>query len=135
MRNRHIQRMQQRAQLIGLDGMPITSMAKGILFTQWLPGGKSIGRSIDRGPEVNAHADRFIARGGRFSYVIRAGGIAELVAGFPVKRGQRGEMTVVAQMTVPDGPSVPLAVDRLVAMSIANMDAVIQGESQRALLQ
>ena len=39
----------------------------------------------------------------------------------PVANGGKGEMTVVADETVPNGPEVTSAVDRLVIASVANM--------------
>lgn len=136
MRSRHIQRMQRRAHLLGPDGQPIAREAKeGVPFIQWLPNGKSVGRTIDRGEAVNAQAERFIDRGGRYSFVIDSEGVGVLVAGFPVKDGAKGEMIVVAEERAPDGPSIPPAVDHLVAASVANMDAVILGESRAETVQ
>ena len=135
MRSRHIERMKRRAQLVGLDGQPLVTKAKGVPFIQWLPNGKSVGRLIDRGEEIGLLADRFMDRGGRFSFVIGLGGIGQLVAGFPVKGGSKGEMVVVAEETVQDGPAVLEAVDRLVRASVRDMDTVIQGESRTGTLQ
>lgn len=122
MRARHIQRAQKRAQLLGPDGVPILPKEE-VPFIQWLPDGKSVGRSIKRSSEVAAQAARFMAKGGRYAFVAFDGGKAELVAGFPMEDGEKGEMTVVAAEILPsDGPLVEAAVDRLVAASVANMD-------------
>lgn len=122
MRTRHIQRTIRRAQLLGPDGAPIPAK-KEIPFIQWLPDGKSTGCSIDRGPEVYAQAARFIAKGGRYA-LVAGGGKAELVAGFPMEGGEKGEMTVVAEelLQSAEGPQVLFAIDRLVIASVANMD-------------
>ncbi len=110
----------QRAQLLGPDGEPIP-VTQEIPFIQWLPNGKSIGRGIDRGGNVYEQCKPFIACGGRYSFILRLDGIAELVAGFPVKGGEKGEMVVVAEEVVPDGPEIGPAVDRLVTASVANL--------------
>lgn len=113
--------MQRRAQLLGLDGEPIQPKRE-IPFIQWLPDGTSVGRSIVRSDAVHATAARFIAGGGRYAFVIRADDKGELVAGFSVKGGEKGEMVVVAEEVVPNGPEIGPAIDRLVAASIANLD-------------
>ncbi len=112
-----------RAQLLGPDGVPIPAKEGfRIPFIQWLPDGSSTGRMIDRSAEVYAQAARFIASGGRYACVFRSDDMAELVAGFAVKGGEKGEMVAVAEEVVPNGPEIGPAVDRLVAASIANMD-------------
>ena len=121
MRSRHIQRAQAKAQLLGPDGTPIAQSGQ-IPFIQWLPDGKSMGRMIERSAKVCVQAKRFIRYGGRYSYVLRKDNMAELVAGFPVKGGEKGEMYVVAEEVVANGPDIEPAVDRLVAFSVANLD-------------
>lgn len=121
MRGRHSVRKQQRAKLLGTDGDPV-AVSQQIPFLQWLPDGTSVGRSIDRGREVAIQAGKFLKKGGRYSCVIRLGGEAELVAGFPLDDGAPGEMAVVAEEIVQDGPEIGPAIDRLVANSVANMD-------------
>lgn len=121
MRSRHVQRAPRRAQLLGPDGSPLPAREE-IPFIQWLPDGKSIGRSVDRGAAVYAQAARFIAGGGRYAFVFRSDDRAKLVAGFPVKGGEKGEMVVVAEELVPNGPAIGPAVDRLVIASVANMN-------------
>lgn len=125
MRSRHIKRMQKRAQLLNADGDAIETGE--VAFIQWLPDGTSVGRSIDRGPVVYAQAKAFLEKGGRYSYVIRLGGEAELVAGFPLDDGQKGEMALVAEEIAQDGPEIGAAIDRLVANSVANMDRYTVG--------
>ena len=120
MRARHIERKQARAQLLGPDGEPIQA-SYVIPFIQWLPDGTSIGRPLDRGPKVHKQAAPFLACGGRYSYVLRADDVAEMVAGFPVKNGEKGEMYVVAEEVVANGPEIGPAIDRLVAASVANL--------------
>lgn len=112
------------AQLLDADGTPIQKPdpAAEIPFKQWQPDGEPIGRSVDRGATVRAQAQPFLDCGGRYACVFRADGMAELVAGFPVKGGEKGEMVVVAEEVVPNGPEVGPAVDRLVAASVANLD-------------
>lgn len=111
------------AQLLGPDGQPIAP--KEVPFIQWLPDGTSTGRSIDRGAEVYAQAASFLKCGGRYAYVLRLDGKAELVAGFPVKGGEKGEMVLVAEEVVPNGSEIGPAVDRLVATSIANLTTTV----------
>lgn len=110
--------------LLGPDGQPIPEKRE-IPFIQWLPDGTSTGRSVDRGLDVHAQAASFLKCGGRYSFILRADGMAELVAGFPVKGGETGEMLVVAEEVVLDGPEIGPAIDRLVALSIANLTSVI----------
>ena len=74
-------------------------------------------------------AARFLASGGRYSYILRMDGYAELVAGIPVKNGEKGEMVVVAEEVVPDGPLVLPAIDRLIEASVANLDKIPIGET------
>lgn len=126
MRSRKIRRTQARAKLLGPDGDPV-DIVQEIPFLQWLPDGTSVGRSIDRGREVAIQAGKFLKKGGRYSCVIRLGGEAELVAGFPLDDGAKGEMALVAEEIVQDGPEIGPAIDRLVANSVANMDRYIIG--------
>lgn len=121
MRSRHVQRMQRRAQLLGPDGTPIPPKQE-VPFIQWLPEGKSIGRSIERDAKVCAKAKRFLAIGGRYAFVTAADGMVELVAGFPMEDAEKGEMTVAAVEIVPHGARLGPAIDRLVTASVANMD-------------
>lgn len=122
MRSRHILRAQQhRAKLLDADGTPIPAK-EAVPFIQWLPDGSSTGRAIERSAEVATQAAKFMDKGGRYSCVFRVDGMAELVAGFPMEDGEKGEMTAVADETVPDGPEIGPAIDRLVAASVANMD-------------
>lgn len=112
------------AQLLDADGQPIQKPAEipVIPFIQWLPDGKKAGRLVDRGPAVYAEAQRFLASNGRYAFILRADGMAELVAGFFVKGGETGEMVAIAEEVVPDGPEILPAIDRLVAASVANME-------------
>lgn len=126
MRSRHIARKQKRAKLLGADGDPV-AVSQEIPFIQWQPDGTSVGRSIDRGHAVSLEAGKFLRKGGRYAYVVRLGGEAELVAGFPLDDGAPGEMAVVAEEIVQDGPEIGPAIDRLVANSVANMDRYTVG--------
>lgn len=119
-RARHVQRAQEKRRLLGPDGEPIQG-GDQVPFIQWLPDGKSEGRSIDRGAAVYTQAARFIAKGGRYAFVLRADDKAELVAGFFVDGGAKGEMAAIAEEIVPNGPEIGAAIDRLVAASVANM--------------
>lgn len=121
MRSRHIRRNQRRAQLLGPDGEPILPKQE-VPFIQWLPDGSSTGRSIERSAEVASQAAKFLAKGGRYACVSRSDGMGEMVAGFPLDDGAKGEMAVVAEEIVPDGPEIGPAIDRLVGNSVANMD-------------
>lgn len=121
MRTRYVLRRQKEAQLLDADGAPIAT-GQQVPFIQWQPDGTSIGRSIDRGAAVYAQAAKFMDKGGRYAYVIRLGGEAELVAGFPLDDGAPGEMALVAEEIIQDGPEIGPAIDRLVANSVANMD-------------
>ena len=116
----HKQQVAQR--LLDAAGTPIEPKRE-IPFIQWLPDGNSTGRSIDRGPAIYAMAATFIAKGGRYAFVA-GDGKAELVAGFPMDDGEKGEMTVVAVEALQnaEGPQVLVALDRLVVASVANMD-------------
>lgn len=121
MRTRYVLRRQKEAQLLDADGQPIAT-GQQVPFIQWQPDGTNIGRSIDRGAAVYAQASKFMEKGGRYAYVIRLGGEAELVAGFPLGDGAPGEMALVAEEIIQDGPEIGPAIDRLVANSVANMD-------------
>lgn len=121
MRKRYVLRRQAEARLLNGDGDPVETL-EGVPFIQWQPDGTSVGRTIDRGAVVHAQAKKFLEKGGRYAYVIRLGGEAELVAGFPLDDGQKGEMALVAEEIIQDGPEVGPAIDRLVANSVANMD-------------
>lgn len=140
MRSRHVRRMQERAQLVGLDGLPLVA-PKGDTEIPFIrhnpaPGVKKGLQTIDRGPKVYAEAIKFIARGGRFVSQITPHGKAQLVAGFPVKGGAKDELAVVAEEFCENNPSaVGHAVDRLVTAAVFGMDAVILGESQAGTLQ
>lgn len=118
---RHVPRRPRPAQLLGPDGSPI-QIAEQIPFIQWLPNGQTAGRFVDRGETINAQAARFLAKGGRYSFILRADNMAEIVAGFPLDDGAKGEMALVAEEVVADGPEVGPAIDRLIANSVANMD-------------
>ena len=74
MRARHIER-KRKAELLGPDGKPIE---KGTVpFIQWLPDGSNIGRSIERSPHIAKLAAKFMAKGGRYAFVLRADGQGE----------------------------------------------------------
>lgn len=109
------------AQLLDADGTPIQK-PELIPFLQWQPNQEKIGRLIDRGPAVYAQAHTFMKSNGYYAFVLRTDGMAELVAGFDVKGGELGEMVIIAEEVVPDGPEIGPAIDRLVAASVANMD-------------
>lgn len=113
-------RRTRASQLLGPDGEPIQSKRE-IPFIQWQPDGTSIGRSIERSAEVADQAARFMEKGGRYACVLRVDGMAELVAGFTLDDSAKGEMLAIADETVPDGPEIGPAIDRLVAASVANM--------------
>ncbi len=118
-----------RPQLLDADGTPIQSKQE-IPFIQWQPDGSSTGRSIDRGAKVHAQAASFLTSGGRYACVLRADGMAELVAGFPVRGGEKGELFVVAAEIVSNSSEIGPAVDRLIAASLTNLASVpIEGEA------
>lgn len=136
MRSRHIIRSQERrAQLLGPDGQPIVSKKDTeIPFIRYNPSpGVERGlQTVDRGKLVYAQCLPFLARGGQYVSRIRPDGKAHLVAGFPMKGGARGELAIVAEEIVENGPAIGEAIDRLVAASVANMNAVIEGETRLA---
>lgn len=128
MRSRQIARTQARAHILGPDGEPIPPK-KEIPFIQWLPDGTSEGRTIERAPEIAALAAKFLAQGGRYACVLRVDGKSELVAGFTLDDSAKGEMLAVADETVPNGPEIGPAIDRLVRASVANMGKYIFAEA------
>lgn len=125
-----------RSGLLGPDGLPVSSKKDTeIPFVRYNParGLKRGLHTIDRGAKVYAQALPFLSRGGEFVCQITPWGAAQLVAGFPVKDGARGELAIVAEEIVPnDAGAIGEAVDRLVAAATRDMDAVIQGESRGA---
>lgn len=106
-------------QLLDAEGNPI--LKAEVPFIQWLPDGTSTGRAIERSAEVAREAAKFMAKGGRYAFVLRADDQAELVAGFALDDSAKGEMLAIAEEVVPNGPEIGPAVDRLVAASVANM--------------
>ncbi len=107
-------------QLLDASGTPIPPK-DDIPFIQWLPDGNAIGHLLSVNGNIYELALQFLKTGGRYSFVLRADNMAELVAGFPVKGGDKGEMVIVAEEVVPNGPEIGPAVDRLVAASVANL--------------
>jgi len=85
-----------------------------IPFTQYLrPNGKKRRVEIDRSPEIEAIAQRFIDSGGRYE-------CEELTTGhasFTAVKFVDGEYQDVCIQLVMNGPGVPAAVDRLVLRS------------------
>jgi len=87
-----------------------------IPFTQYLrPDGRKRDVTIERSPEVEALAQRFIASGGKFECEELRTGEASFTA---VKYGRD-----VAIELVPNGPAVPAAVDRVVRLAQDYLDA------------
>ena len=129
-----LRRLEKRARLLGPDGRPIESKRDTeIPFIRHnpSPGVKRSLHTIDRGPKVYAKALPFLSRGGRFACQITPQGEAHLVAGFPVPSGAEGEMAMVAEEIVPNNAAaIGVAVDRLVAAAVRDMDAVILGEAR-----
>ena len=87
--------------------------------------GKSVGRTIERSPDIATLAKRFMDKGGRYAFVAgtddKGEPKAELVAGFPLDDSTKGEMLAIAEEVVADGPEIGPAIDRLVRSSVANM--------------
>lgn len=123
-------------QLLGPDGQPIVSKQDTEIPFIRLNASRAVKRSlhtIDRGAKVYAECLPFLSRGGRYVCQLTPLGQAQLVAGFPVKGGAKDELALVAEVIVNNNPGeIHAGVDRLVAASIANMDAVIAGETALA---
>lgn len=117
MRNRHVQRMQRRAQLLGPDGNPIQA-SYAIPFVRIFPDGTRGLQTIDRGEGMYTLACQFIAAGGRYGISIEADGTVDLVA---VIKQPNGEDGLAAQELSSNDARLPAAVDRLVKASVANM--------------
>jgi hypothetical protein len=85
-----------------------------ISFTQYLrPDGRRRDVEVDRSPEVEAAAERFVAAGGRYECEVLTTGHASLTA----VHGVDGEDRDIA-IVLCDQPSVPERVDELVRRSI-----------------
>lgn len=117
MRNRHIQRMQRRAQLLGPDGQPIQSNYE-IPFIRIYPSGERVLQAIDRGETLYLLACKFIAHGGRFGAYILADGSVDVVA---LMKGPDGDEVAVAKETSTNDARLLDAVDRIVTAA-ATMD-------------
>jgi hypothetical protein len=85
-----------------------------IPFTQYLlPNGRKRDEGIDRPPEIEAIAERFIKAGGRYECEVLSTGHVSLTA---VKKVD-GEERDVAIIVCSNGPDVPAKVDALVRRS------------------
>jgi len=93
----------------------------GIPFTQYLlPDGRTAHVEIERSPEVEAQAERFLALGGHFdAEVLRTGEVS-----FTAEVGD----DLCAIEVTPNGPAVLAAVDRLVATAAKWAAGAAQGE-------
>lgn len=111
-----------RPHLLGVGGIPMPP-EPAVPFIQWLADGSSAGRAVIRDAAVYTQAARFLASGGRYALVHRDDDMIELAAGVPTTGGERGEMVVMAFEVVANGPELLAAVDRLIAASVAVMDA------------
>lgn len=81
-----------------------------IPFTQYLrPDGRKTPVEIDRPPEIEEMAQKFIADGGYFECEETRTGHASLTAGHPAY--EQGDLAIEVVL---NGPDVPDAVDRLV---------------------
>jgi len=85
------------------------------------PTGKTGLVEIDRGPEMEAKASEVIARGGRFMIAILENDMVALACAAPAGNGEVREL---AAESVPNGPLLLGAVDRLVTRSLDAMSAV-----------
>lgn len=91
-----------------------------IPFTQYmLPNGRRRAEKIDRPPEIEALAERFIAAGGRYECEILTTGLVSITAVFLVGN----ELQDIAIEVCPNnGPAVEDAVDFVVRSSIAFLE-------------
>jgi hypothetical protein len=98
----------------GADGQ-LERAQVSIPFTQYLrPHGRKRAEEIDRPPEVEALAARFIAAGGRYECEELTTGHVSLTAVYQVD----GEDRDVAIEVCANGPAVPERVDKLVRSSV-----------------
>ena len=94
-------------------------MIQHVVFRQYkLPGGAFGTRWIARPAAILELAERFQAEGGRFEAEILSTGEVSLTAEWD---DDYGETHTIAIEVVPNGPDVPLAVDRLVERAAASL--------------
>lgn len=90
-----------------------------IRFTQYLrPDGRKIPVDIDMPPPIEHLALQFIKAGGRYEVEELPAGIVSLTAVHQVC----GQDDDIAIELCPNGPAIPLAVEKLVRASIAWLD-------------
>ena len=75
----------------------------------------------DRPPDIDLLGSTFVARGGRYVITLFADDVAQLQA---VMHDARGEPYTLVTQTVPNGPLVLGAIDRLVRESMRRLDEV-----------
>ncbi len=91
-----------------------------IAFTQFvLPRGERKPTSIERSPEIEALADKFIAGGGWFECEVLRTGHASLTA---CMNRDDGDNDIEIEV-VPNGPGIGEAVDRLVSRAVKHVAA------------
>ncbi len=86
------------------------------------PSGAGLGQcvqTIDRPAEIQALADNFIIRGGRYVITKFVDDVVQIQA---VVLGLDERPHPIATQTAPDGPLLPGAIDRLVRESIRQLD-------------
>lgn len=95
-----------------------------IPFTQYLrPDDRRVAISIERDPEIEELARRFISAGGWYEAEHLATGHVSLTACLERPEGDND----IAIEVVPNGPEVPNAVDRLVRASVEYISAQSRG--------
>lgn len=117
MRSRHVERMKQRAELVGPDGMPVRSKWE-IPFVRIYPDGTRGLQTIDRGKAIYTLACKFIAQGGRYGICINEDGTVDMVAVV----SKDGDDALAAQEIAHNGVELLAATDRLVKASVVSLD-------------
>jgi hypothetical protein len=91
----------------------------GIPFTQYLlPNGRKRQEKIDRSPEIEELAERFIKAGGRYECEILTTGHVSITAVYVVDEEEQDIVIKVCQ----NGSEVPDAVDYVVRESVKRID-------------
>jgi hypothetical protein len=98
-------------------------------FIRAFPNGEKRLQLISRTPEIYALACKFIAHGGRYLSYVNDKAEVEMIAATmrnPATdpMGVLDPVVEMAKETVPNGPEVPLAVDRLVRTSVEKLDSL-----------
>lgn len=96
-------------------------------FIRAFPSGEKRLQQIQVHPEIYALACKFIAHGGRYLVFINGQGDVELIAATmsnPQTATGQADVVEAAKETVPNGPELPPAVDRLIRTSVEKLDSL-----------